>query len=267
LVHSRHLIGPRFTAGLLLSLILLALSAVAPAQRPASGTSEDRERGIQLYQQGDFPGAVKALRSATDKNKTDLAAWHWLGLTLERQGRPGDARKAHEKSARLGEDLLMGELESSGSPRMVISKLKSLIEPAADSADAYVRLGPKLSNKKSQEWNERREFLRDYADYPEVGGFPIYSGKEVTTKARVLSKPEPTYTEEARRHQVTGTVVVKAIFAGDGKVRGIVAVSRLPHGLTAMAIRSARQIKFIPATKDGHPVSMWMQLEYNFNLY
>jgi hypothetical protein len=26
-------------------------------------------------------------------------------------------------------------------------------------------------------------------------------------------------------------------------------------------------IKFVPATKDGHQVSMWMQLEYNFNLY
>ena len=30
---------------------------------------------------------------------------------------------------------------------------------------------------------------------------------------------------------------------------------------------SGAQYKFVPATKDGHPVSMWMQLEYNFNLY
>jgi hypothetical protein len=26
-------------------------------------------------------------------------------------------------------------------------------------------------------------------------------------------------------------------------------------------------LKFIPAVKDGRFVSMWIQLEYNFNLY
>ena len=33
------------------------------------------------------------------------------------------------------------------------------------------------------------------------------------------------------------------------------------------AIAAARQIKFVPAMKGGHPVSVFMQLEYNFNLY
>ena len=33
------------------------------------------------------------------------------------------------------------------------------------------------------------------------------------------------------------------------------------------AVKAARLIKFDPPMKDGHPVSMWMQLEYNFNLY
>ena len=37
----------------------------------------------------------------------------------------------------------------------------------------------------------------------------IFSGKDVTSKARVLSKPEPQYTEEARKNQVTGTVVLR----------------------------------------------------------
>jgi hypothetical protein len=41
----------------------------------------------------------------------------------------------------------------------------------------------------------------------------------------------------------------------------------LPYGLTEAAIAAARQIKFEPATLDGKPVSMFMQLEYNFNLY
>jgi TonB family protein len=115
-------------------------------------------------------------------------------------------------------------------------------------------------------------------DYHEGGGGPggggggydpnkIYSGKDVSSKARVLSKPEPQYTEEARKNQVTGTVVLRAVFTSGGQVSNIRAVSGLPFGLTERAIAAARQIKFAPATKDGRPVSMYIQLEYNFNLY
>jgi len=100
------------------------------------------------------------------------------------------------------------------------------------------------------------------------GGYDrVFTGREVTSKARLLSKPEPQYTEDARKNQITGTVVLKVVFQSNGSVSNIRTVSGLPYGLTERAIAAARQIKFVPATKDGHPVSMWMQLEYNFNLY
>jgi TonB family protein len=95
----------------------------------------------------------------------------------------------------------------------------------------------------------------------------IFNGKDVTSKARVLSKPEPQYTEEARKNQITGTVVLRAVFSSGGQVTQIRTVSGLPYGLTERAMAAARLIRFTPATKDGRPVSMWMQLEYNFNLY
>lgn len=95
----------------------------------------------------------------------------------------------------------------------------------------------------------------------------VFSGKEVTSKARVLSKPEPQYTEEARKNQIVGTVLLQAVFSASGEVTQIRALRPLPYGLTEKAIAAARMIKFVPATKDGHPVSMYMHLEYNFNLY
>ena len=98
-------------------------------------------------------------------------------------------------------------------------------------------------------------------------GEKVYTGKEVDTKARLIKKPEPTYTERARGEQLTGTVVLKCVFAADGTVTNIRVVVGLPYGLTDRSIEAARKIKFIPATKDGKPVSMWMQLEYNYNLY
>ena len=94
-----------------------------------------------------------------------------------------------------------------------------------------------------------------------------FSGSEVEQRARLLSKPEPQYTEEARKNQVSGTVMLRAVFSSAGEVVQIRALNTLPFGLTERAIAAARQIKFVPAMKNGHPVSVYMQLEYNFNLY
>lgn len=97
-------------------------------------------------------------------------------------------------------------------------------------------------------------------------GLPL-KGNEVDQRARLLSKPEPHYTEDARRNQISGTVVLRAIFASSGEVVQIQALSKLPFGLTEQAIAAAHQIRFVPAIKNGHAVSVWMNLEYNFNLY
>jgi protein TonB len=94
-----------------------------------------------------------------------------------------------------------------------------------------------------------------------------FTGRDVTVKAKILSKPEPGYTEEARKNQVTGTVTIKAVLSASGQVTNIRAVNSLPYGLTEKAIAAARLIKFSPAVKDGHTVSQWIQIEYNFNLY
>lgn len=99
------------------------------------------------------------------------------------------------------------------------------------------------------------------------GGGRSYRATEVDQRARLLSKPEPQYTEEARRNQITGTVLLRAIFATSGEVTEIRALQALPFGLTEQAIAAARKIKFVPAMKDGRPVSVYLQLEYNFNLY
>jgi protein TonB len=100
-----------------------------------------------------------------------------------------------------------------------------------------------------------------------AGGGGSDSVWEVDQRVRVLAKPEPQYTEEARRNQIVGTVVLRTVFSSSGEVVQIQALHTMPFGLTEQAIAAARQIKFVPAMKRGHPVSVFMQLEYNFNLY
>jgi TonB family protein len=95
----------------------------------------------------------------------------------------------------------------------------------------------------------------------------VYRLPQVTERARVISKPEPQYTEDARRNQITGTVILRTVFSRTGEVINIRASQSLPFGLTEKAIAAARQIRFHPATKDGHPVNVYVQLEYNFSIY
>ena len=95
----------------------------------------------------------------------------------------------------------------------------------------------------------------------------IFKPTEVDQKARILSKPTPSYTDEARQNQITGTVVLQLVLSASGNVTDIKAVSGLPYGLTERAIAAARQIQFTPAMKDGRAVSQYIRVEYNFNMY
>jgi len=95
----------------------------------------------------------------------------------------------------------------------------------------------------------------------------VFTGKQVDRKIVLLQKPEPSYTEQARQAQITGTVVLKTVFSANGSVVNIEVKSSLMFGLTDKAVEAAKKIKFIPASKDGKFVAQAIQLEYNFNLY
>ena|SRR5437660_1372368 len=94
----------------------------------------------------------------------------------------------------------------------------------------------------------------------------IFKGSEVTKKARVTKRPEPGYTAAAEDNRVEGKVVIRCVFASNGQVMHIHVIKGLPDGLTERAVEAAEKIRFKPAIKDGHPVSMWMELQYNFHL-
>lgn len=142
-------------------------------------------------------------------------------------------------------------------------------QDAAASLERVVAIAP--NDIDADTWRGQIEELKLRAAkaqlLPSQADPPIFTGKEVTQKARVREKPEPTYTEQARLAGVTGTVVLKAIFSAEGEVKHIIVVRALGYGLTTKAVNAARSIKFIPAARDDQPVSMFIQMEYNFNLY
>ncbi|HLL71822.1 MAG TPA: energy transducer TonB [Pyrinomonadaceae bacterium] len=90
---------------------------------------------------------------------------------------------------------------------------------------------------------------------------------EVTRKAQILAKPEPLYTEWARKFGVTGVVRLRLVLRRTGEVGDITLMTKLPHGLTQKAIEAAKGIRFKRAEKDGRYVSQYVTIEYNFNIY
>lgn len=95
----------------------------------------------------------------------------------------------------------------------------------------------------------------------------VYKPDEVTTKARILSKPSPEYTEKARNVGIVGTVILQMVLSSTGEVTDVRVIQRLRGGLTTQAVRAARRIQFEPATSDGKPVSQYIRFEYNFNIH
>ena len=269
-MHSprRLLATTLFALALSLCLSTHGGSPVAFAQTPQT---DEREGAVKLYEAGDAAGAVQALQAFVKKQKKDVRAWHYLGLALNGRGQTKDALKAHEKAAKLAVELVNKKLEELTEVEDLTGRLSAYKEhllEGADSADKYVQLSSKLSNSKIVEWQERAQLLRDFAWLgEEKQNKNLYSAKEVKTRARVIFKPNPDYTEEARRNQDTGTVTLFMIFSSDGKIRGLIPIHSLPHGLTESAMKAARAIRFTPATIDGKPVSQFIRIEYNFNIY
>lgn len=135
-----------------------------------------------------------------------------------------------------------------------VASLEQFLARAPDDMDA-------------ETWRGQLEELRGQINQPSGSGPPIFSGKEVTQKARILSKSEPQYTEAARKAGVTGTVALRATFSANGQVEHILVLKALGYGLTTQAVNAARGVQFEPAIKDSRPVSTNIQFEYNFNLF
>ena len=144
-------------------------------------------------------------------------------------------------------------------------KDESILAESAQSLETYLKLNP--SDPSAALWRQQLATLKVISNIGEAGSEVVKHGDEVTTKAIVLAKPEPAYTDEARGAHITGTVVLRAVFSADGTIRHILIVRGLPLGLTEQAVMAAQRIRFTPATVDGVPVSMFVQLEYNFHLY
>lgn len=134
-----------------------------------------REKGIELYRQGNYKEAVKTLNAAVKNNPNDAEAQTFLSLSLLKTGKLKAAEKALGKTLALNPNqpaarkalayvfLLRGKLEESvrqaqsvismGSPDAESYYILGLanfrvgkLEAALENADQAIKLDPKMAN-------------------------------------------------------------------------------------------------------------------------
>lgn len=257
--------------------------------------------GYVLLRRNKSSEALREARTAVSIDPGIAIAHHVIGVVQINAGAFDEALTAAREAIRLNPNLAAAYLvkseallglysgpvetfpcryrhTSSGPPDLPVSltpdereerwrkrkDAEALLSQSADSLETYLRLNP--SDPAATHWREQLATLKALSNIGKNDADAVKAGYEVATKARVLSKPRPYYTEQARRHRVMGTVVLHAIVASDGRVRNILVVRGLPLGLSWQAVDAARRVKFTPATLDGKPVSMFIQMEYCFAL-
>jgi TonB family protein len=84
---------------------------------------------------------------------------------------------------------------------------------------------------------------------------------------RLIYSPEPPFSEKARAAGYQGVCTLSLVVGTDGIPRNLKVVNSLGMGLDEKAMETVSKWKFQPATKDGNPVAVPIEVEVDFHLY
>ncbi len=101
-------------------------------------------------------------------------------------------------------------------------------------------------------------------DFGTTPKFVLYEDPPVPIK-----QVKPTYSDFAKRMNITGNVVLEVEVLIDGSVGAINVLESLmpgPDGLDEAAVKAVKQWEFKPAQSGGKPVAVWVQFPVGFGL-
>lgn len=81
-----------------------------------------------------------------------------------------------------------------------------------------------------------------------------------------IFKPEPEYSEEARKAKFQGAVLLSIVIDESGRTRDVRVIRPLGLGLDEKAVEAVLKWRFRPSQKDGRPVAVMANVEVNFRL-
>ena len=98
-------------------------------------------------------------------------------------------------------------------------------------------------------------------------GGGVYRPGGAVTAPRLIKEVKPTYTNEALRNKIQGTVVLELIVTRDGRPSAIRVVTSLDsRGLDEQAIAAVAQWRFEPGRLAGTPVDVLVTAMLDFTI-
>ena len=92
----------------------------------------------------------------------------------------------------------------------------------------------------------------------------LFQLRDGVTFPKALYVRNPEYSEAAKKTKFQGDVLLGVVVGTDGNPRSIWIVRTLGRGLDEKAIEALHQWRFKPATKDGKPVPVLMNVALQF---
>ena len=99
-----------------------------------------------------------------------------------------------------------------------------------------------------------------------TGRHNLDDGGAATSQVEILFKPKPVYTDEARKLQLEGEVLLEVMFGANGDLHVNRVVRGLGHGLDEAAVSAANKIRFKPAQRNGSSVDSTAIVHVTFQL-
>jgi TonB family protein len=139
--------------------------------------------------------------------------------------------------------------------------------------DMYARgLGVRMDSSEAEKWYRIAAALgdREAALTGELavreGENQIYRVGGDVTAPKLLNRVDPAYPEAARKARIDGVVILEAVVTASGDVTDVAVLKSVHPLLDAAAVRAVRQWRYSPATKNGSPVSVYLNMTTTFNL-
>jgi len=116
--------------------------------------------------------------------------------------------------------------------------------------------------------NDAKSRLAAWGAEVERDGNPISKKSDApvgsVSAPRAISSPDPGYTKEAASKHIEGLSSLWLVIDTAGKATNVAVLEPLGMGLDEEAVLAVKQWKFQPATKNGQPVRVQINVQVNF---